>query len=270
MYVETAACPQAFERTLNLGGQQVRVSVRGVGSGPPLLLMNGVGGSLNLWDTLRSTMHRRTIAFDAPGTGGSNTPLVPLSIGGHARIALELLDRLGVAQVDVLGFSFGGLVAQELARLAPARVERLVLASTSCGWGGIPGFPLAMLDLASPDRCYALSVPDRPQRVSVWGYAYQLWAASIWSSLSWIFDVGQPTLVVAGEADLLVPHLNADLLVTLMPRARKLLVRGGSHLCLLEEATSLGPRIEEFLNERDQPASAANHSGPARPSRSLR
>ena len=267
-------CPAAQDHSLQLGGRLVRARVHGDGNGPPLLLLNGLGAPLELWEPL---LHRlvgvRTIAFDAPGSGGSEAPYLPLSIGGHARLALALLDRLGAERVDVLGLSFGGMVAQELAHLAPTRVERIILASTSCGWGSVPGSPAALLAITTPERYYSRTVFEavaplyiggreskdedflrRQARTrathppSMRGYMYQFLAAAFWSSLYWLPELAQPTLVLAGEQDPLVPPSNAEILSARLPNATKHVVPGGGHLFLLERAEELAPVVGQFLH----------------------
>ena len=108
----------------------IRLHVEEYGDGPPLLLINGIGAHAGMWKPLREALPGpRLIAFDAPGTGRSATPPIPLSLEALARVAEGVLDELGVEQADVLGYSFGGAVAQRLARRAPERVRRLVLAA---------------------------------------------------------------------------------------------------------------------------------------------
>ena len=137
-------------------GRLLRVSVRG--EGRPLLLVMGLGGNIEMWDPLERALNAhgiQTIAYDASGTGHSPTRLVPQRMPGLARQAAHLLDALGHPHADVLGVSFGGAVAQELALGNPHRVRRLVLASTACGLGGVPGNPLAVSLLATPLRYYS-------------------------------------------------------------------------------------------------------------------
>src|SRR6185295_973769 len=108
--------------------------------GRPVLLINGLGAGLPMWSVLREDLHGlEIVSFDAPGVGASSTPLIPYTIGDLAGTVTQLLDQLGYDQVDVVGYSFGGAVAQQLARQAPHRVRRVVLVGTMCGWGGIPG-----------------------------------------------------------------------------------------------------------------------------------
>ena len=259
--------------TLQLGPHRVRVSDCGPEQGtPPLLLVNGLGANLELWQPLRSRLSRRTLAFDLPGTGESSTPLLPMTIEDDARFALQVLDAFGVGAADVLGFSFGGCVAQELARLAPDRVRRLVLASASCGWGGLPGNPLALALVSHPLRYYSPTFfkPAAPVLVggrgarsraflegqarrraarppSPVGYWYQLYAAATWSSCAWLHTLRQPTLLVTGCRDQVVPAANSWLMAGLLPNARVRTWPEGGHLLLLDSPSSVVPEIEEFL-----------------------
>jgi poly(3-hydroxyalkanoate) depolymerase len=254
------------------GGLRLRVARHGAGR--PLLLITGIGANLDMWAPLaRLVDDRELVAFDAPGVGLSQRPRLPLRMGDLARIVRELLDELALEQVDVLGYSFGGALAQELARRAPERVRRLVLCATGPGLGGVPPRPMAALMLATPARYYhpkllELTVPhiaggrtarDRTvlaaqaaERLArppdVLGYAYQLYAAAGWSSLPWLHRVRQPTLIVAGDDDPTVPLLNARLLAARLPDARVHVIKGGGHLFLLDEPHSALPEIGAFLD----------------------
>ena len=262
------------ETMLELGPHRVRVSDSGPRrEGTPLLLLNGIGANLEMWEPLRNRLSRRSLAVDLPGTGGSSTPLLPLSVPDSARLVLQAVDALGVGTVDVLGFSFGGSVAQDLARLAPARVRRLVLVSTSCGWGSVPGSPVAFAALSSPLRYYSPAffkavAPvvvggrgarsarflDRQARrraarpPSARGYWYQLCAASTWSSWAWLHTLQQPTLLLAGERDQVVPAMNARLMAALLPDCRLRTWSDGGHMMLLDSAEHVVPVLEEFLS----------------------
>jgi pimeloyl-ACP methyl ester carboxylesterase len=190
-----------------------------------------------------------------------------------AGIVRELLGVLALERVDVLGYSFGGALAQELAHRAPDRVRRLVLCATAPGLGGVPPRPLAALALATPARYYsprllALSVPyiaggrtarepsalaaqasERLAHPPDWlGYAYQLYAAAGWTSLPWLHRVTQPALVVAGDGDPSVPLLNARILARRLPNASLHVVKGGGHLFLLDEPHNAVPQIVAFLD----------------------
>ena len=254
-------------------GLRLRVGRRGAGR--PLLLITGIGANLDMWAPFaRLAGDRELIAFDPPGAGLSQRPCLPLRMSGLADVVRELLDAVGIERVDVLGYSFGGALAQELARRAPERVRRLVLCATGPGLGGTPPRPLAALMLATPARYYhprllALSVPHiaggrtarepgvlaenaaaRLQRPpDLLGYAYQLYAFTGWTSLPWLGRVPHRTLVVAGEKDPSVPLRNGRMLAARLPDARLHVVKDGGHLFLLDEPQNVVGPIRAFLDE---------------------
>jgi poly(3-hydroxyalkanoate) depolymerase len=217
---------------------------------------------------------RELIAFDPPGAGQSERPHAPTRMVGLARLIPELLDALGLDRVDVLGYSWGGALAQELARRHPDRVRRLVLCATSPGLGSAPPRPLAALALATPARYYhprllALSLPyiaggqtarrrgalgvqetarlDRPP--DLLGYAYQLYAAAGWTSLPWLRRLPHPSLIVAGDDDPSIPLRNARMLAARLPNAQLHVVDGGGHLFLLDEPERVIGAILSFLDD---------------------
>jgi pimeloyl-ACP methyl ester carboxylesterase len=142
-------------RFVDIGADRLRLRTAVRGSGRPLLLITGLGASLDLGAPFERELAARglqTISFDAPGTGQSTAYTWPRRMPGIARTAERMLDALGYRQVDVLGASLGGVIAQQFAHQAPHRVRRLVLAATGPGLGGIPGSPRALLALATPRR----------------------------------------------------------------------------------------------------------------------
>jgi poly(3-hydroxyoctanoate) depolymerase len=255
-------------------GHLLRVSIRG--EGRPLMLIMGLGGNIEMWEPLERALNAydiQTIAYDASGTGHSPPRLRPLRMSGMARQAAHLLDALGQPHVDVLGVSFGGAVAQELALANPHRVRRLVLASTTCGLGGVPGNPLAVSLLATPLRYYSptflrlfaevLYGPTitaqedllrdqiearRARPPTLWGYASQLLAGAGWTSRPWLGRIAAPTLVLAGDRDPIVPPRNARILARHIPSACLELVAGAGHLLLLDQADRCAALIADFLD----------------------
>ncbi|HEX2412659.1 MAG TPA: alpha/beta fold hydrolase, partial [Solirubrobacteraceae bacterium] len=133
----------------------LRLRVARQGAGRPLLLITGIGANLDMWGPFaRRVSDRELIAFDPPGAGLSQRPRRPLRMSALAEIVRALMDELALERADVLGYSFGGGLVQELARRAPDRVRRLVLCATGPGLGGIPPRPVAALMLATPARYY--------------------------------------------------------------------------------------------------------------------
>jgi len=265
-------------RLLDVEEVRLRTSVRG--DGPPLLLITGLGASLDLaasFERHLAAEGRRVISFDAPGVGGSTAYRRPRRLPGVARTVAGLLDALGLDQVDVLGVSLGGAVAQQLARQAPDRVRGLVLAATAPGLGGVPGSPHVLASLATPRRYHdpqhylriagriyggaarrdpagllhtALATYTPP---SAWGYFGQLYAISGWSSMPWLHTLPHPTLVMAGDDDPIVPVINGRLMVWRIPRSTLHVVRGGGHLFILERPAEIAATVVSFLDAAEQP-----------------
>ena len=124
-------------RTIRVMGQRLKVAIRpgADGARTPLLLMNGIGANLELLQPFVDALDPaiEVIRFDAPGVGGSPTPVWPYRFSGLAFLVGSMLDTLGYQRVDTLGLSWGGALAQHFAFLQPRRCRRLVLVSTGTG-----------------------------------------------------------------------------------------------------------------------------------------
>jgi pimeloyl-ACP methyl ester carboxylesterase len=114
------------------------VAYRMEGSGPPLVLLHGFLCTSRVWERQLADLSDRftAVAWDAPGAGSSSDPPDSFSIGDWARCLAGFLDAVGIGGACVLGLSWGGMLAQELYRLYPERVEGLILAGTYAGWKG--------------------------------------------------------------------------------------------------------------------------------------
>ena len=123
-------------RSIVVDGRQLRIDVRpGNGRQPPLLLVNGVGASLELLQPFVDALDPavEVIRFDVPGVGGSPLPGLPYRFTGLCRLMAHLLSALGHDEADVLGISWGGGVAQHFATFQRHRCRRLVLVATATG-----------------------------------------------------------------------------------------------------------------------------------------
>ncbi len=207
-------------------------------------MVNGIGARMELWQPFAGLLaaERDLVLFDAPGIGGSPVARRPMRMPALAALLVGLLDALELEQVDVLGYSWGGLLAQQLARDAPDRVRRLILVSTTPGLGGrLPG-PFAALAALTPTGVL-LRQPPRPL-----GYAAQLYALTGWTSLPWLRRLEPPTLVVGGAKDALVPAPNLRALAELIPDARLEIVPAAGHLWLLEQPEPAAALVAGFLD----------------------
>lgn len=267
-------------KTIKVQGTDVYVSIRpGDGSGPPLLLINGLGANLELFDPFLDALESLggqkigTICFDVPGVGGSPLPRFPLRFRGLARLIAQMLDTLGHREVDVLGISWGGGLAQQFAYQYPRRCRRLILASTSTGGVSVPGRLDVLAKLLSPRRyfepsymaaiapdIYGGSFRENPDLARVYaqmiraphslGYYGQMLAGLGWTSIHWLHRVRQPTLILAGKDDPIVPPINARIMARLIPNATFHLFNGG-HLFPLTEKEQVAALVHAFLRKGD-------------------
>jgi poly(3-hydroxyalkanoate) depolymerase len=275
-------------RSIVVAGRQLRVAVRhGDGTRVPLLLFNGIGASLDLLQPFVDALDPalEVIRFDVPGVGGSPLPARPYRFTGLCRLTAQMLTTLGYDEaVDVLGISWGGGVAQHFALTARRRCRRLVLVSTATGAIMVPARPAVLVRMITPRRyldpghlqqvaptLYGGTARDDPEFVSAMmhgqsrvgsprGYLYQLAAGAGWTSLPFLPLLRQPTLILSGDDDPLIPLANAKLLRRLIPNARLHIYHGG-HLSLVTEAAELAPAVDAFLTAAD-PAGLPDH--PAR------
>lgn len=273
---ETAICATPASgmeiSTVNVEGQALRVGIRrGNRNLPPLLIFNGIGANLELVEPFVQALEGvEVVIFDVPGVGGSPAPVLPYRFSTLALLADKLLRRLGYdREVDVLGVSWGGALAQQFARLLPKRCRRLILCSTSPGAIMVPGKLSVLTKLIGPKRytdpkflenhggsLYGGEYRRNPRLLREHGrhmksqrgrgYYYQLLAGWGWSSLLWLGSLHQPTLVMHGNDDPIIPLINAKILTARIRRA-KLHVIDDGHLFLVSRACEVAPVIRKFL-----------------------
>ncbi|MDH6246631.1 poly(3-hydroxyalkanoate) depolymerase [Mycobacterium sp. OTB74] len=264
------------ERYVSVGGQRLRVRVdQGTDSTTvPLVLCNGIGASLEVFDPFVEQLLPQTtvIRFDVPGTGGSPVSFAPYGFPYLAWVLGRMLNKLGFSVVDVLGLSWGGALAQQFAFQNPRRCRRLVLVATGTGAVMVPGRPRVLMKMLTPKRFsdteYAASIAGELYGGSVRqhgedvaklflaqlhagskvGYLHQLLAGAVWTSLHALPAIRQDTLIVAGTDDPIIPVINARVMNFLLPHSRTYLHDGG-HVDLITNAASLAPAISKFLNE---------------------
>src|SRR5262245_33918306 len=130
------------------------------GTGPPLLFLNGSGSTLDRMRPLLGLAAARfdLVAHDQRGLGRTSIPPGPYTMADYAADAAAVLDHAAWDRARVMGISFGGMVAQELAVTWPGRVERLALLCTSPG-GIAPSYPLHELEDLSPEDRGAVYLP---------------------------------------------------------------------------------------------------------------
>jgi poly(3-hydroxyalkanoate) depolymerase len=268
-------------RSITVGRQRLRVAVRVGVRVPsavprvPLLLVNGIGASLDLLEPFVRELDPAldVITFDPPGVGGSAAPSGPYRFTGLCRLMAGMLSELGYGTVDVLGISWGGAVAQHFAVFQRGRCRRLVLVATATGALMVPAKPSVLVHMVTPrryldqgylqevaGRLYGGSARSDPKRIaealhdgnrvgSPLGYLYQLTAGTGWTSVPFLPLLRQEALILSGDDDPLIPLANARLMHRLIPHSRLHVYHGG-HLGMVTEATELAPVVDTFLRGR--------------------
>ena len=264
-------------RTVQVG--DIAVSVQEYGEGEPLLIINGTSQSLGFWAELAEAFagSHRVITYDLRGMGGTERGSGTFSVASLAQDALGLLDALGVERTHVLGYSLGSAIAQELALAAPDRVASLGL---YCTWARSDGFQRAMMTgLAHPWRVGDLEAglgalgvafspqlldspefgalieqllplfPSTPEQIQT---CAEQWDADMaHDTLDRLGQITAPTLVIAGEQDLLTPPWHGKQVAEAIPGARLEMFTGpgSSHALGVERAEEFVPLVAGFLAE---------------------
>src|SRR5215470_7915628 len=231
---------------INVKGTELRTARRsGSADRPPLVILNGIGARLEALHGFTDVLNPEigVILFDIPGVGGTRRPAMPFRLSDLARTMADLLEHLDYAVADVFGVSWGGALAQEFAHRYPEHCRRLILGSTAAGaMTMIPGNPMTMMTAMNPMRfmqkdyveknamrMYGGRLRDDPEALSgisqyvmgahsgggmggMGAMMYQMMALMGWSSLPWLHLLQQPTLVIAGHDDPIVPPINGQLL----------------------------------------------------------
>ncbi len=248
------------------------------GSGPRCLFISGTGGDLrnrpNVFDG-PLTDHFEVLAYDQRGLGRSGKPSTDYTMADYADDAAGLLASLDWPSVPVIGVSFGGMVAQELALRHPARVRALVLACTSAGGAGGASYPLHELEhLPEADRVATHLALADVRRDAAWraahperwarllelsaagrradrdpdGAARQLAARATHDTFDRLEALSLPVLVAGGEFDGVAPPENQRALAARIRGAQLRLFAGG-HLFLVQDKSAY-PFIIQWVSEQ--------------------
>ena len=260
---------------------QLRLCYEIRGSGPRILFLTGTGSDLRLPPNpfqRRLEADFEVLMLDQRGMGQSDKPDVPYSMAEYAEDAAALLEVLGWGPCPVLGYSFGGMVAQELALREPQRVARLVLLSTTSGGAGGASYPLHELaGMAPQERSRRMVELGDTRRDAAWQHANaQMFASLVDEALGALQlgadepnrDIGarrqlearrahdtwerlsrlqMPVSVFGGRYDGIAPADHQRALAQRIPGARFELFEGG-HLFFLQD-TQAYPAIRAALRD---------------------
>jgi pimeloyl-ACP methyl ester carboxylesterase len=252
------------------------------GEGPALLLIGGMGFGRWSWFRQEPALSRRfrVITFDIRSIGRLDPEGGAYSVPNLASHAAALLDHLGIEKAHVLGTSLGGFMAQELALRRPGLVDRLVLVSTSyggsdhepmsldtlgkmLGWGAVrredavrQGLAVAVAEDYPETRAEEFEqmvgwrIADAPPLSE---YVKQMVAGTRFDASSAVEEIENPTLLIHGADDRVVPVSNAESLVRKLPEAELRVFEGAGHLVFVERADEVNAEILAFLAPEPYP-----------------
>jgi pimeloyl-ACP methyl ester carboxylesterase len=282
MSVATAGVTHINAETLSVEVAGARIAYRRYGrtAGLPLVMLQHFRGNLDNWDpalTDALAAEREVILVDYAGAGSSSGEPSD-TIAATARQMIAFADALGLAEIDLLGFSIGGFVAQEIALVRPALVRRLVLAAT--GPRGAPGMHGWREDIAAAARgesrpenlLYIMFAHtetsqakgmeflgrflqrregrDTPTNDAVRDAQYDAiveWGIPDHAALQRLTGIKSPTLVIQGDGDLMIPTKLSHLLAGLIPDAQIRIYPDAAHGFLFQYPGEVAAEVNAFL-----------------------
>ena len=260
-------------------GVRIHYQVTGKKSGPPVLLIQGLGADLYGWQLQRIALapSHRVIAFDNRGAGRSDKPRGPYSIDRMALDAIEVLDACGVEQAHVVGASMGGVITQVIGVLHADRVRSLALVCTACKnheWrrellGDWANFALtdgmrrmtreASRWVVGPRSFRRLSPALGwlgPLGFGVPPHAFAAQVEAILSADDALADalgtVTVPAIVIVGNQDILTPRGDSEELAERMPTAELVVVSGAAHGLMVEHFWTFNRILGGFLSRAER------------------
>jgi pimeloyl-ACP methyl ester carboxylesterase len=256
----------------------INVAYKTFGKGNPILLISGSGLVMDAWDhsVLKdlSTNHR-IIIFDNRGVGNTTSGVKSFSIRQFANDTVGLLDALKIQKADVLGFSMGSFIAQQLALLHPEKINKLVLYGAACGGNeSIPQNSEVIRILSdfvnnwaqSTDKIMSVtfpsewlkshanvSLPQTKETISHETMKQQFHVVEDWFAINWsglcsqLSKISIPTLVLTGSEDVSVPAANSLIIVQKIPAAWLVQINGAGHGLMYQYPNQFSKIVNTFL-----------------------
>lgn len=255
---------------------KLRMHYRIEGEGPPLVMIMGLNGDVTWWDRLVPELyhHFRLILFDNRGAGLTDKPNERYTIPMLAEDTVGLMEQIGIRQAHVFGISMGGMIAQEMALVYADHVKGLVLGCTHSGGRGLHAPSREAIQKLTDSRGKSLQAfaeqilsvlfsPSFVQRNPAYirrlvqhyvsappsgkGFSRQFLAVLGHNAYDRLPLIRHPTLILAGDADALLPPENSAVLCSRIPGARLVMIPGAGHAFFIEDPVTTADLLKEHL-----------------------
>jgi 3-oxoadipate enol-lactonase len=257
-----------FERD----GVEFNVTLDGPENKPPLMLSNSLGTNLQMWEPQMANFTKlfRVIRYDRRGHGKSGVPPAPYSMERFGRDVLAILDDLNIDRVHWCGLSMGGMVGQWLGANAPDRLNKIILANTSCyypdptNWlnrikavkaGGIAAIADTVIagwltaDFREREPRIAENLKSMLLATPAEGYLACCEALSTLDQRDLLPRIKSPTLVIAGRHDMATPLAAGEFIRSQIPGA-SLTILDAAHISNVEQPHAFSDAVIGFLTQR--------------------
>ena len=256
----------------------IDIGYKKIGVGPPILLITGFSASMNNWPpTLISNLskHHTVYIFDNRGIGNTTLGYKNFTNDQFTQDTLGLMNALNISKADIIGFSMGGFIAQDIALTNPLKINKLVMYATVCG--GPESTPLhenltkITLNSKNATEFYRGLVPlifpkelignnqgvidniaeKFPVNTSMDTIRNQYSAVYSWYYKGVCNQLGKidiPTLIIVGTKDILTPPVNSLMMTEKIPDSWLIRIQGGGHAVMAQNDSKIATISQAFLN----------------------
>ena len=223
------------------------------GAGSPVLVLHGGLGSLESmsYQIMALATSHYVVAPDSRGHGRSTDSSTSLSYSVMADDMLQVLDRLQMGRVDVVGWSDGGIIGLDLAMRYPDRIRRLIAISANYDVNGLVEIPRSVGEIPRRPLRYALFASDPAQWPTLYRKVVTMWQTQPHYTLNDLRRIKVPTLIMAGERDI-VKRQHTDELAKSISDSQEFIIQGGTHAAIYEKPEVANSRILMFLDGGNQ------------------
>lgn len=281
--IESYSASTSKEESINLNSIETKkihvddidVAYKMFGNGSPILLINGFSAPLDFWDPTviaKLASNHTVITFDNRGIGNTSSGIRQFSIKQFADDTSRLMEELKIKKADILGWSMGGMIAQEVALSNPDKVDKLIIYASTCGtnqsvapspevvdiFSNQSGNTMEMLQRFLPllfpehwrntNPSFIEQLPKSSEVSSIQTLKLQTGAIINWTgTCDRLGNMTQPTMVLVGTDDILTVPANSILMAEKIPASWLVQIKGGGHAVMMQYPDKFSKIVDTFL-----------------------